>query len=59
MDAAAIAVLITTLALEGWATKLDPDIRILESISEMIPRPVAHRIRTVVDLVYADVLQLP
>ena len=39
MDAAAVAVLITTLALEGWATKLDPDIRILESISETIPRP--------------------
>lgn len=59
MDAAAITVLLTTLALEGWATKLDPDIRILERICELIPRAFVHRIPTVVDrLLYADVLQL-
>jgi aarF domain-containing kinase len=59
MDAAASSVLLTTLALEGWATKLDPDIRILEKICELIPRDFVHRIPAVVDLlVHYDLLQL-
>jgi hypothetical protein len=59
MDAAASSVLLTTLALEGWATKLDPDIRILEKICELIPRSFVYRIPAVVDqLVYSDFLQL-
>lgn len=44
MDAAASVVLLTTLALEGWATKLDPDIRILEKICALIPRGLAQNI---------------
>lgn len=57
MDGAASSVLLTVLALEGWATKLDPDIHILESISAMVPRPWTHRIPAIVDrLVQADVV---
>ena len=29
------SVVITTMVLEGWSTKLNPDIRILESLKEM------------------------
>jgi aarF domain-containing kinase len=60
MDGAASTVLLTVLALEGWATKLDPDIRILDTICELIPRPWKHRILAVVDrLMLSDVVHTP
>eukprot|EP00892_Ulva_mutabilis_P007708 jgi/Ulvmu1/5309/UM022_0103.1 len=49
MDGAASAVLLTTLALEGWASKLDPDIRILETIAQLIPQPWGRRLPPLVD----------
>lgn len=54
MDGAASAVLLTTLALEGWATKLDPDIRILETIAGLIPQPWGRRLPPVVDRLVLD-----
>jgi len=31
-------VVVTTLVLEGWSTKLNPDIKILEALKQMLPR---------------------
>jgi aarF domain-containing kinase len=59
MDGAASSVLMTTLALEGWASKLDPDIRILETISGLIPGAWGRRIPYVIDkLLYADIVDM-
>ena len=30
-------VVVTTLVLEGWSSKLNPDIRILEKLQELLP----------------------
>lgn len=59
MDGAASTVLLTTLALEGWASKLDPDIRILETISDLIPQPWARRLPPLVDRLVLDDLVDP
>mmetsp|Transcript_45749 Transcript_45749/g.115661 ORF Transcript_45749/g.115661 Transcript_45749/m.115661 type:complete len:683 (-) Transcript_45749:139-2187(-) len=41
--------LVTTMVLEGWSTKLHPDIRILESIKEVLPGDWNDRISRLVD----------
>lgn len=57
LDGAAAATMLTVLTLEGWATKLDPDIRILDTIGDLLPRPRGERLQTVADLLLsADVL---
>lgn len=43
--------LVTTMVLEGWSTKLHPDIRILESIKELLPGGWNDRISRLVDKV--------
>ncbi|KAK9843517.1 hypothetical protein WJX81_006871 [Elliptochloris bilobata] len=49
-------VVVTTLVLEGWSTKLNPDIRIMETMKEMLPMDWRERMsRTVDKLVAADV----
>lgn len=30
-------VVVTTLVLEGWSSKLNPDIRILEKLQDLLP----------------------
>lgn len=37
-------VVITTMVLEGWSSKLNPDIRILESLRDMLPSAWEERI---------------
>ena len=42
-------VVVTTMILEGWSTKLHPDIRILDSIREMLPGKWNDRVCRAVD----------
>jgi aarF domain-containing kinase len=48
------SVVITTMVLEGWSTKLNPDIRILESLKEMLPTAWEERMKKAVDNVLGD-----
>jgi aarF domain-containing kinase len=42
-------VVVTAMILEGWSTKLHPDIRILDSIREMLPGKWSDRVCRAVD----------
>ena len=42
-------VIISTVVLEGWSSKLDPSIRILESLKQFLPESVEERLRTVIE----------
>jgi hypothetical protein len=42
-------VVITTVVLEGWSTKLDPDIRVLELLSSVLPGRWQERLGGAVD----------
>lgn len=44
LDGAVSTTLITVLTLEGWASKLDPNIRILDTIKRLLPQPWARRV---------------
>lgn len=44
LDGAVSTTLITVLTLEGWATKLDPKIRILQTIKGLLPQPLGARL---------------
>ena len=37
------ALVATTLVLEGWSTKLDPDLRIIEHMREVLPNSRQQR----------------
>jgi aarF domain-containing kinase len=50
LDAAVSVTLITVLTLEGWASKLDPDIRILDAIEGMLPEKPGRRLPQAADL---------
>ena len=54
MDAGPSTVLITTFVLEGWSSKLNPDIRILDAICDILPQTWTERIPRTVDRVVAD-----
>ncbi|CAG9467420.1 unnamed protein product [Pedinophyceae sp. YPF-701] len=45
------SIVISTFVLEGWANKLDPNLRILETLREMLPQPWAARMPRAVDRV--------
>ena len=47
-------VVISTVVLEGWSTKLDPDIRIMESLKEVLPSSWGQRISKTVDRVMSS-----
>ncbi len=42
-------VVVTSLVLEGWSSKLDPDVRILETMREMLATDWADRMSRTVD----------
>ena len=42
-------VIISTVVLEGWSSKLDPSIRILESLKQFLPDSVEERLRAVIE----------
>lgn len=42
-------VVVTTLVLEGWSTKLNPDIKILEALKGVLPMPLVERLSISVD----------
>ena len=57
LDGAVSTTLITVLTLEGWATKLDPQIRILETIKGLLPQPPGARLGDATDMcVAADLM---
>lgn len=39
----------TTLVLEGWSTKLNPDICIMERLKESLPKSAPPRIKSIDD----------
>ena len=48
-------VVVTTLVLEGWSTKLDPEIKILDALKKTLPMPFHERLaKTVDDVMNAD-----
>ncbi|WPT16591.1 Putative serine/threonine-protein kinase abkC [Picochlorum sp. SENEW3] len=47
-------VVITTMVLEGWSSKLNPDIRILESLGDMLPSAWEERMNTAIDQILGD-----
>ena len=42
-------VIISTVVLEGWSSKLDPSIRILDSVKQFLPESVEERLRQVIE----------
>ena len=54
MDAGPSTVLITTFVLEGWSTKLNPDIRVMETICDILPQSWHDKIPRTVDKLVAD-----
>ena len=47
-------VVITTMVLEGWSTKLDPDIRILDTLRDILPTAWHERAGRGVDRVMSS-----
>jgi hypothetical protein len=47
-------VVISTVVLEGWSTKLDPNIRIMESLRDVLPSSWGQRISKTVDRVMSS-----
>jgi len=47
-------VVITTMVLEGWSTKLNPEIRILETLRDTLPTAWTDRMNSSVDRVVGD-----
>ncbi|KDD72490.1 hypothetical protein H632_c3280p0 [Helicosporidium sp. ATCC 50920] len=45
-------IVVTTLVLEGWSTRLNPDIRILETLQDVLPSALSTRIGKRVDAVF-------
>jgi aarF domain-containing kinase len=57
LDPGASTTMLTVLALEGWATALYPDIRILDAVGGLLPTAPNIRLQNTVDmLVSADLL---
>jgi aarF domain-containing kinase len=42
-------VIISTVVLEGWSSKLNPNIRILESVKEFLPEVLEERVRSTIE----------
>lgn len=38
-------VVVTTLVLEGWSTKLNPNIKILDALKHLLPRPFSEHLQ--------------
>ena len=41
-------VVVTTLVLEGWSSKLNPDIRILDKLQELLPLSWSERTQNLI-----------
>ena len=54
LHGAAAATMITVLTLEGWATKLDARIRILETIEGLLPAAHSQRLQAAAALLLAS-----
>ena len=48
------AVVVTTLVLEGWSTKLDPEIRIMDALKDTLPVSWSERSRRVADKIWRN-----
>lgn len=47
-------VVITTMVLEGWSSKLNPDIRILDSLRDVLPKAWDERMKQAIDKVIGN-----
>ena len=47
-------VVVTTLVLEGWSTKLNPDIKILAALRDLLPRPFSEHLSMAAEEMYRD-----
>lgn len=47
-------VVVTTLVLEGWSTKLNPNIRILDALKKMLPRPYSEHLALSAEVLFAE-----
>lgn len=47
-------VVITSMVLEGWSSKLDPDVRILETLKRVLPSAWSERMSTAMDKVLSS-----
>lgn len=47
-------VVVTTLVLEGWSTKLNPNIRILDTLKRTLPRPYAEHLRMSAEVLFNE-----
>lgn len=47
-------VVITTMVLEGWSTKLNPDIRIMDTLRDILPTNRGHRIGKTLDRAFSS-----
>ena len=48
------AVVVTTLVLEGWSTKLDPEIRIMDALKDTLPVSWSERSRRIADKIWRN-----
>ena len=47
-------VVVTTLVLEGWSTKLNPNIRILDTLKRTLPRAYAEHLRMSAEVLFNE-----
>ena len=48
------AVVVTTLVLEGWSTKLDPEIRIMDALKDTLPVSWSERSKRIADKIWRN-----
>lgn len=49
MEGSVSTVVVTALVLEGWSSKLDPDLKIMDTLREMLPQDWTGRVSRIVD----------
>ncbi len=54
LKSAVSTIVVTTLVLEGWSAKLDPDLRILDTMRDMLGNDWSERISKTVDRIMAS-----
>ena len=46
-------VILTTMVLEGWSTQLNPDIRIMETLRDILPQQWGVRLGNTIDRTFS------
>ena len=54
LKAAVSTVVVTTLVLEGWSSQLDPELRIMDTLRELLADDWKERLGRAVDAVMAS-----